>query len=210
MLDLIFRLALTAALGYAAYVDWRTMRVPFPLMWSILIVGVVVAAFERQWTVVIVAVAAAVISSLAFLAVVYLRIALIIGIGFSVWLATDQTDAVTATVIAICFVWLLFEFNLVGGADATIAIGLLAMFHSAAFVALLAITTLGGSLLMLIARHRLGAGRVLLGAAVNLWKMKPLTVYDYDLEQNGMPAAWKIALAGVLFAWMPTFLRLYP
>ena len=207
MLDPISRLALTAALGYAAYVDWRTMRVPFPLMWSILIVGVAVAAFERQWTVVIVAVAAAVISSLTFLTVPYLRIALIIGIGFSVWLATDQTDVVTATVIAICFVWLLFEFNLVGGADATIAIGLLAMFHSAAFVALLALMTLTGSLLMLIARYRLGAGRVLLRTATHIWTGVPTA---QDLEQNGMPAVWKIALAGVLFAWMPTFLHLYP
>ncbi len=32
MFDLIPRFALTAALGYAAYVDWRTMRVPVPLM----------------------------------------------------------------------------------------------------------------------------------------------------------------------------------
>ncbi len=204
MLDLISRLALTAALGCAAYVDWRTMRVPFPLMWSILIVGVVVAAFHQQWIVVIVAVAAAVISSLPFVPV-HARFGLAVGLaGVSLFFASTDRD-VAVTAIVICFIWLLFEFDFIGGADATIAIGLLAMFHSAAFVALLALTTLTGSLLMLIARHRLGAGRVLLDAVVNLWTGVPTA---QDLEQSGMPAVWKIALAGVLFAWMPTFLHL--
>ncbi len=198
MLDLICRLALTIALGCGAYVDWRTMRVPFPLMWSVLIVGVAVAAFHQQWIVVTAAVAAAVISSLPFLSA-HLRIGLAAGFGL-VTVARFAYQPVAVTVIAICLVWLLFEFNFVGGADATIAIGLLAMFHSAAFVGLLAVAALAGSLLMLIVRYRLGAGRVLLRAAVNLWKMKPLTAQD--LEKNGMPAVWKIALAGALYAWM--------
>ena len=129
---------MTLRLG--ATVDWRTTRVPFPLMWSVLIVGVAVAAFHQQWIVVIVAVAAAVISSVPLLPA-HLRIGLAAGfsLGF-VWLATDQ-PAVVVTVIAICFVWLLFEFNFVGGADATIAIGLLAMFHQRLVSAILLVAT---------------------------------------------------------------------
>ncbi len=199
MFDLISRFALTAALGYAAYVDWRTMRVPFPLMWSILIAGAAVAASERQWLALTVAVAAAVISSLPFVHTYHRRALATSLIGmFSVYHWTGHDGAETA--LAICVVWMLFELNFIGGADATIAIGLLAMFHTVAFVELLAVTVLAGSLLMLIARYRLGTGRVLLGAVSNLWKMQPPTAQD--LEQTGQPAVWKIALAGALYAWI--------
>ncbi len=196
MFDLISRLALTAALGYAAYVDWRTMRVPFPLMWSILIAGAAVAAFEGQWLALMVALAAAVISSLPFVQPFHRRALATSLIGmFSLYQWNGHDGAETALVI--CVVWMLFELNFIGGADATIAIGLLAMFHTVAFVELLAVMVLAGSLLMLIARYRLGAVRVLLGAVC---KMKPPTAQD--LEQTGQPAVWKIALAGAMYAWI--------
>lgn len=144
---------LSAALGWAAWCDWRTRRVPFPLLWGLWGCGVISAVLSRHWTVAIGAGMAGVLSSCPKLSLNGRRVVAIAVLSASA-MVSERGTAVALALIGLF--WLAFETHLVGGADAGIAIGLLAWAPTLPFALTLVCTWAVFSGWAWFARRRVG------------------------------------------------------
>jgi len=183
---------LTALLVYAAWIDLKTRKVPFIVMWSVYGWGVIDAWQAREWAVFGMALAAGLLSSIGMKRIWRLWFALLAGIP--VYFFRYATDTAAAMGLIWC-AWLAFEFGLVGGADSTILIGLTAMFPTRAFVVLAVAVILAGHLFLIFRRH----GRKLFGV---LGAHAAALLVRTPLPGSMEPAIWMLAIAGAVQAWL--------
>jgi Flp pilus assembly protein protease CpaA len=98
-------------------------------------------------------------------------------------------------------IYILWQINLIGGGDGKLAMALIASFPRMDFIFLLLTTHIIFGLLFLFLRK--GVKRSLLGikhCAVMLLLLRELPS-EKELEEEGVPSAWIICLAGGIYAW---------
>lgn len=180
---MLFKVGLTILLARAAWSDWRTRRVPHPLMWLLLVVGVGATVLTRHWPVTGAAILAVVFSSLPFVSASVRR-----GVSglliISGWLIPDPGQAIACSLIGVF--WLAYEMGAIGGiggADSTIAIGLLALFPTPIFASVLLVAWVGLSVISLVIR-----------------RLRP----DNSLARN-VPLVLALAFAGIGYVWAGPF-----
>lgn len=184
MSQIIFHLMVTLALLWSAWSDWRTRHVPYPLLWGLLAIGAGSALWRGQWWLVSAIAVATLTSSLIFLPAA-MRRSLAGLLLFSGACIPDRLQALI--VILIALFWLAYESGWIGGADAVIALSLLALFPTPMFVASLLISWGGLSALGWLARR--------LAPSSAFAKTVPLVV--------------ALALAGFIQLWAPFLFAVY-
>lgn len=188
---LLWRLALTSVLVYAAWCDWRTRTVPFPLMWALFALGVGGAFYQMQWVVGVMALLAGLISSAPHVPATLRRAGPLVLLGAT--LTLNPSPDVLSAIALIAGAWWLWEAHLIGGADATFTVALAALFPTVLFAQWVLIAWAGGGLLTLLIRHRQHTWRVLLA----------LSAPDPDpTPRTGLPAVIFLACAGTGYLWL--------
>lgn len=184
MSQIIFHLMVTLALLWSAWSDWRTRHVPFPLMWGMLCIGIAVAVWRTSFWIVSAVSAAAVVSSLPFFPS-HARRLLASVMLFGSPLVPDQSEALIVLLIGLF--WLTYETSAVGGADVVIALSLLTLFPTLAFIILL-----------------LTSWTIVSGLGWLARRFAPSSALA-----RSVPLVVALALAGLIQLWVPFLFAVY-
>lgn len=177
-------LALTLILLWSAWSDWRTRHVPYPLMWGLLGVGIGMALWRKDFWIAGAVSIAATTSSLPIIPS-HARRLLASLMLFSSPLTPDKSQALVILLIGLF--WQAYEAGAVGGADAVIALSLLALFPTLAFI------------LILFTSWSLVSG---LGWLAR--RLAPSSAFA-----KTVPLVVALALAGLIQLWAPSLFAVY-
>lgn len=192
MFNIVISLLATMALVWAAVSDYKTREVPRLAGFGLLILGLVVLLLNSLWVEAIFLVLAVWCSSggiwrfvlfLSSLAVLFIRGALIIPL-----------------VVGILFFLLMFWSGRLGGGDAQLALGLMAIGNDWAIFAFLSITTILVMFLLSVKKH---SG--LLPGIKRLFYVGRHLEDEPDVEAIHLPWAVVAMIAGILYFWVWPF-----
>jgi len=184
-----------ALLGLAAWQDLRSKRVSLWLIWALYSIGFLSALLSGHLWVAVAAWFVGLLSNLKIARRIKIASALLALVAVAVFWHS-QPDMLLPLAAIFC-AWLLWEFHIWGGADATLAVALTALFPTALFVQTLLFTLTLGCTLVLLARWR---GQALMALAVNWLRLRAGALPERkELEQHGDPAVWMLALTLALY-----------
>ncbi len=119
------------------------------------------------------------------------------GLGFCLWIATPMALDVTIGVWILCF--LLWHFDVIGGADAKVVMTLTAVFPDERLAWLLLMSWFGVSMFYLVRKYGRKTPRILLTAGWNLLRLRPLPSSEASVSYSRHPALPAVALAGLVY-----------